>query len=334
MSSMESAYPGRRLLVFGSGFIASRFARYARDLLGWQVGVVYRNFRNPDLEELYLGRLPEDQGSLAKMISAFAPTDTLIAVGSSFVPAINRDIGGALDEHLNTTVFIFNAHLFAPSVTLNRMLVIGSASEYGVFDDEPVCENHPTRPQDAYGVIKLAQYQLGLHYSKVYKLPVVHVRQFNVTGPGQTLRFVVPSICSQAAKHAACGVVPDRPCRIIAGNTAVRRDFLAIDDVCAAYARLFDQGEAGEAYNVCSGITHSINELIDIASASVGLKLEVEVSQDLVRENERVRSIICGSPRKLLDLGWRPGKPMEKLIPEMISYYKEDEVFLSSATPQ
>lgn len=321
-----SEMPVRRLMVFGSGFIASHFALYARDVLGWRVGVVYRNFRNPELEPLLLGKLPDEAPDLSAMLERFQPTDILIAVGSSFVPAINRDIGKALDEHLNTSLFILNALLAASSVKPGRIIMIGSASEYGAFDDAPVNESHPTQPQDAYGVIKLAQYQSGLHYVRAHGLPIVHVRQFNVTGLGQNLRFVVPSICSQAAAFANRALPPGTTCSLIAGNVAVRRDFLSITDVCEAYRHLLDKGVVGDAYNVCSGVTHSINELITMASASIQLNLEVKVNQELVRESDRAKSIICGDPRKLMALGWAPHLPMEELIPAMIAHYRASGV--------
>ena len=315
----------RRLLVFGSGFIASHFALYARDVLGWHVGVVYRHFRNPALEDLILEKLPNEESGLSDILERFRPTDMLIAVGSSYVPAINRDIGKALDEHLNTTIFILNALLAASSEKPMRILVVGSASEYGIFDNAPVDETHTAQPQDAYGVIKLAQYQAGLHYVKMYGLPIVHVRQFNVTGVGQSSSFVIPSICSQAAAFANSTIAPDKSYHIIAGNTAVRRDFLSITDVCEAYHYLLDKGIAGEVYNVSSGITYSIDELIMMASVSVQLKFEVKVDQELIRKSDRVKSFICGNPRKLCALGWVPRIPMEELIPAMIAHYRASQ---------
>ena len=319
------AQPNRRLLVFGSGFMASHFALYARDVLGWHVGVVYRNFRNPDLESLIFEKLPNEELELSEMLERFRPTEILIAVGSSYVPTVNRDIGKALDDHLTTMIFILNALLAAHSIKPMRILVVGSASEYGIFENAPVEETHFTQPQDAYGVIKLAQYRISLHYVKVHGLPIVHIRQFNVTGLRQNLSFVVPSVCSQAAIFANSTVVSDATFRIIAGNTAVRRDFLSITDVCEAYRCLLDKGVAGEVYNVSSGITHSIDELIMMASECVQLKLEVLVDEELVRASDRIQSFICGDPRKLKALGWIPRIPMEELIPVMIAHYRANQ---------
>jgi GDP-4-dehydro-6-deoxy-D-mannose reductase len=93
-------------------------------------------------------------------------------------------------------------------------------------------------------------------------------------------------------------------------------------DACNAYCHLLDKGVIGETYNVCSGITHSIDQLIAMASASVRLKLEVKVSQEITRENDQAKLTICGNPRKLMALGWIPRLPMEELIPAMITHYR------------
>jgi len=151
-------------------------------------------------------------------------------------------------------------------------------------------------------------------------LPVIHVRQFNVTGAAQDSRFVLPSICrqiAQATRHRAEGVAH----RIVAGNISVRRDFLAIEDVCAAYRTLLLSGTAGEVYNVCSGRAYRIADLIALAGEVAQLQVDVEVSTQLLRENDKVQSNICGDPAKLMLLGWSPKVQMRELITQMIENY-------------
>jgi GDP-4-dehydro-6-deoxy-D-mannose reductase len=316
---------GKRVVVFGSGFIASNFARYARDKLGWMVRVVYRRYENPQLSGFHLSRLPESSGEVAAFLEDWAPTEVVIAVGSSFVPAINRDIGSALEAHVNATLFILNALVALRRHQVSKILIVGSASEYGVFGEHSVDETHPTQPQDAYGVIKLAQYHVGRYYLTVHGLPVVHVRQFNVTGVGQDLRFVIPSICSQATRlRALTGTQDDAQRRLVVGNIHVRRDFLSIDDVVEAYRCLLMCGSPGEAYNVCSGVTHSIEELIRIIGKAVGIDFEMDVDQELVRESDKVKSVICGNPGKLKALGWAPARTIEAIIDSMLAYHAAD----------
>ncbi len=320
MISTGGGTPQRRLLVIGSGFIAAAVARAAADDWGWPVAGIYRNYNNPDFDGLPCHQLPPTVAQLTQLIAQINPTDIIVSLGSSFVPEINRNLDCALSEHLNGPMLVLDAVSRLQRPLTGKIIVIGSASEYGEFDDDPVNEQHPPRPRDHYGLIKLSLRHIGLHYQQQHGLPVIHVRQFNVTGAAQDSRFVLPSICrqiAQATRHRAEGVAH----RVVAGNISVRRDFLAIEDVCAAYRTLLLSGMAGEVYNVCSGRAHRIADLIALAGEVAQLQVDVEVSTQLLRENDKVQSNICGDPAKLMQLGWSPKIQMRELITQMIKKY-------------
>ncbi len=307
----------RTLLIVGSGFIAAELARTAQREWGWSVEVLFRNYRNPALEGVPNSPLPSGMDELIYLLERVQPTDVVIATGSSFVPEINRDVEKALDQHLNSTLMILDALTRLMQPLRGRVLVIGSASEYGEFSEGPVDERHPAQPRDHYGLIKLSLRHLGLYFQRAHGLPVIHLRQFNVTGPGQDGRFVLPSICRQIAQGAivtgSCQVV-----RVVAGNTSVRRDFLAIADVCCAYRALMLFGEPGEVYNICSGGTYRISELISMAAEVAGVRAEVDVSSQLMRESDKAQAVIWGDSSRLRSLGWAPQVPMRDLLAQMI----------------
>jgi GDP-4-dehydro-6-deoxy-D-mannose reductase len=308
------------LLIVGSGFIGAALACTAQLEWGWSVKVLFRNYCNPALNKVPNSRLPPDLGELVRLLDRVQPTDVVIATGSSFVPDINRDIEKALDQHLNGTLLILDALTRLRQPLRGRVLVIGSASEYGEFSESPVDERHPAYPRDYYGLIKLSLRHLGLHFHRAYCLPVVHVRQFNVTGPGQDSRFVLPSICSQIANGARASAVVGGV-RVVAGNTAVRRDFLSISDVCRAYRTLMLHGEPGEVYNVCSGQAYRISDLISMAAEVAGVRAEVEVSSQLLRESDKIQAVIRGDPSRLRLLGWALQVPMRDLLAQMIEHF-------------
>ncbi|NUT60282.1 GDP-mannose 4,6-dehydratase [Herbaspirillum sp. C9C3] len=308
----------RRLLIVGSGFIATHLANAAHAKWGWQVQMIYRNHRPAVPEGIRLHQLPSDVTTLSSLVTAVAPTDIIIALGSSFVPEINRDLGEAMRQHLDGPLMVMDAISRLPVRLAGHVLIIGSASEYGQFPEHPVDESFPTNPQDHYGHLKLTLHELGLYYHRHHGVPVVHVRQFNVTGTQQDSRFVLPSICRQIVEGARQG---RKEFSIVAGNTTVSRDFLAIDDLCRAYQTLLLHGQAGQVYNVCSGQAHRISELIDLGGKLVGARVEVKVSEHLLRENDKVQSIICGNPARLQALGWSPKTSMRDLLASMIAHY-------------
>src|SRR5262249_12294848 len=112
---------------------------------------------------------------------------------------------------------------------------------------------------------------LGLQAWLGYRLEVLRVRAFNHLGPGQTSRFVAPALAERIALNELEGseVVP-------VGNLTPRRDFTDVRDVVRAYRLLVENGEPGEAYNVCTGVALAISELADrlVALASRPMRLE------------------------------------------------------------
>ena len=142
---------------------------------------------------------------------------------------------------------------------IEKILVIGSASEYGKFYDTAITENFPLHPTSLYGLDKICLYNASMYYYE-RGLPIVHVRQFNTTGPLQRETFVLPSFCKQAAEIEK-GI---REPKMFVGDLNQERDFIDIRDTCRAYSLLFEEGLAGQVYNVSSGNCISINELLYI----------------------------------------------------------------------
>jgi nucleoside-diphosphate-sugar epimerase len=91
------------------------------------------------------------------------------------------------------------------------------------------------------------------------KLPIVIVRPFNYTGQGQSDNFLLPKIVSHFRRKEA---------RIELGNLAIARDFSDVRMVARSYRKLLAAAPAGEAFNVCSGRSHSLGEVIDLFPTS------------------------------------------------------------------
>src|SRR5690606_16141947 len=120
-------------------------------------------------------------------------------------------------------------------------------------------EDTPLRPSSPYSVSKVTQDMLGLQYFIAHGMPVVRVRPFNHMGPGQSEGFVAPDFAMQIARIEAGLQEP----RMYVGNLDALRDFLDVRDVVRAYQLLMAHGVAGEVYNVASGETHSIRDLLN-----------------------------------------------------------------------
>jgi len=162
-----------------------------------------------------------------------------------------------------------------------RVLLVGSADEYGVVpaDEMPIAETHAVNPASPYALAKSVQNQFGAMFNTLYGVDTVMTRSFNHTGPGQREDFVLSNFARQVAEIKRGRHEPV----IDVGNLEIRRDFLDVRDVCDAYVVLLKKGRRGETYNVCSGNSYRIRDLLDRICALAGVTVQVRVDQARIR---------------------------------------------------
>jgi len=202
-----------------------------------------------------------------------------------------------------------------------RVLVVGSSEEYGLVgpEDLPVDEDTPLRPRSAYAVSKVTQDLLGLQYYLAHKLHVVRVRPFNHIGPRQRTGFVAPDLASQIA----AAELGQQPSYLELGNLTARRDFCDVRDVVRAYVLLVTSGEPGEVYNVGSGESHSVQELLDTLLAMSRVPITVRQNPDRMRPSD-IPDIVCDATRIRQQTGWRTTIPLAQSLRDILEYWREE----------
>ena len=201
-----------------------------------------------------------------------------------------------------------------------RMLVVGSAEEYGLADarDLPLREDAPLRPQSPYASSKVAQGFLALQYTLAYRLPIVRTRTFHHTGSRRGEAFAESSFARQLAEIEA-GL---RPPVVNVGNLDAVRDFTDVRDVLRAYWLLLEKGEPGETYNVCSGRGVRIGDLLDLLIRLCGIDIEVRMDPQKVRPAEIPE--VVGDPSKIrAATGWQPDVPLERTLRYLLDGWRE-----------
>ena len=133
------------------------------------------------------------------------------------------------------------------------------------------------------------------HLARTYadRLPLVLTRPFNYTGPGQAPQFLIPKLVSNFARRAPV---------VELGNLHVEREYNDVDFVCRSYLHLLAHGEPLGLYNICTGITYTLDDVIARLRRLVGHNIEVRVSPAFVRANEIQQ--LCGDPTRLQAV-WR-----------------------------
>ncbi|MGH8164244.1 MAG: NAD-dependent epimerase/dehydratase family protein, partial [Rhodanobacteraceae bacterium] len=166
------------------------------------------------------------------------------------------------------------------------VVLASSANIYGNARVEPITEDTPPAPANDYAVSKLAMEYMARLWAD--RLPIVITRPFNYTGVGQSGQFLLPKIVA----HFRRGMR-----EIELGNTRVWRDFSDVRDVARAYTAIVAAAPIGQTLNLCSGVAHSLAEVLDMMAAIAGYHIEVRVNPAFVRANEVLR--LTGSNARL-----------------------------------
>lgn len=272
---------GRRALITGlRGFTGYYMAReltaagyrvYGTVMPGEQVG--------PDIFPVDLC----DREAVARMVDEVQPDVVAHLAGIAFVAHTNAEL--IYRVNVVGTRNLLEA-LADGKHRPTSVLLASSANIYGNASVPVIDENVPPAPANDYAVSKLAmEYMARLWMDK---LPITIARPFNYTGVGQADNFLLPKIVSHFRRNEK---------RIELGNLAIARDFSDVRMVARAYRRLMAVAPAGEAFNVCSGSSHSLANLIDMMSEIAGYHIDVHVNPAFVRANDVLT--LSGSNSKL-----------------------------------
>ncbi len=202
----------------------------------------------------------------------------------------------------------------------SKVLIVSSADVYGSVaqDDLPIDEETPLRPVSPYAVSKIAQDFLGLQYYLSYGVKVVRVRPFNHIGPRQSARFVVPSFAKQIAEIEKGGKEPT----IYVGNLSSKRDFTDVRDMMAAYLLAIEKGDLGDVYNIGSGVSHQIQEILDMLLSFSLKKISVKIDKAKFRPKDELE-LVCDKNKFTKQTGWEPKINIEKTLKDTLDYWRD-----------
>jgi GDP-4-dehydro-6-deoxy-D-mannose reductase len=200
-----------------------------------------------------------------------------------------------------------------------RVLLVGSADEYGTVDAAalPIREETAPNPQSPYALAKAIQNQYGRMFARLYRVDAIMTRSFNHTGPGQREAFVLASFAKQVVEIRR----GTRAAEIEVGNLDVRRDFLDVRDVCDAYVVLLKKGRMGETYNVCSGRSYGIGDLLHEVCALADVHVTIRV--DVARLRPVDMPELRGDPSKMrAHTGWTAKVPIRETLKSLLAYWE------------
>ncbi|PYQ53531.1 MAG: dTDP-glucose 4,6-dehydratase [Acidobacteria bacterium] len=260
----------RYLVTGGAGFIGSNFIRFLFGKYGDDAQVV-------NLDKLtYAGireNLAEYEGKKNYRFihgDITNPADVAGAYGDGVDVVVNFAAETHVDRSLmeagsfihtdvhGVLVLLEEARKHAPK--LKRFIQISTDEVYGSIDRGSFKETDPLSPRNPYSASKAGGDRMAYAYAQTYGLPVIITRASNNFGPWQYPEKLIPLFVTNA--------IDDRPLPLYGDGQNVR-DWLFVEDHCAAIDFLVDRGENSEVYNIGGGnerenreITRKILEIL------------------------------------------------------------------------
>lgn len=262
------------LLTGASGFIGKTLSSYL-EKLGYQVL-----------------KFTRELGDIANKTSweSIEKTEFVIHLASrNFVPDSWKESSEFLESNVVGT-----SRALEYAKIHNAKTIYVSAYLYGTPTDLPINENHPISPNNPYALSKFLAEEVCKFHANFLEQSITILRLFNVYGPGQRTEFLIPTLVSQCLNGNVISVLDLKP----------KRDYVFIEDVLDAIQKGMNKAGGLQIYNIGSGLSYSVKEIIDIIQKICGSNLPVK-SQDVVRPNE-INDVVADISRARKNLGWIP----------------------------
>jgi dTDP-glucose 4,6-dehydratase len=230
---------------------------------------------------------------------------------------VDRSILGAAD-FVRTNVSGTQVLLeIANQRKMKRFLQVSTDEVYGSLGDTGLfTEETPLHPNSPYSASKAGADMLALAYHHTFSLPVVITRCSNNYGPYQFPEKLIPLLIANALN--------DKPLPVYGDGKNVR-DWLHVEDHCAAIDSVFHDGKIGEIYNVGGS-----NEWMNIDIVKLVLKLVNKPESLITFVQDRLghdRRYAIDSSKIRRELNWKPGYTFERGIQETVQWYIDNRTW-------
>lgn len=300
-----------RALITGSQGFVGRYMRQELEENGYEtIGLDLHSGEKTFQADLL------DAGGLAKAVCGIRPDVVLHLAGQANVAFSWKFPQRTMEMNVIGSINLMEAvRALDPAI---RMVMIGSSDQYGALGEhgELVREDTELKPQTPYAISKTAQEEMARVYVRARGMNICMTRSFNHCGVGQKEGFLIPDFAAGIARVEK-GLQPT----LRVGNLTPRRDFTHVRDVVRAYRLIAERGIAGEVYNVGSGVTRSVQEILDSLCAMAKCHIPVEQTPDKMRPSDT--PVICCDHSKLTkQTGWEPEISVELILKEILEEWR------------
>jgi dTDP-glucose 4,6-dehydratase len=309
----------RLFVTGGAGFIGSNYVRWVLSRTDDEVTVydalTYAGNRETlrDVEQRYGSRFAfvhADICDLAALAQALPGHDAVVHFAAE--SHVDRSIAGPEDFAMTNCVGTNLVMHAARRAGVSRVLHISTDEVYGSVPEGSSTEADRLEPRSPYSASKAGSDLIALSYFTTYGLPVMVTRSSNNFGPWQYPEKVIPLFVTNLLDGAN---VP------LYGDGLNQRDWLYVEDNCAAVDLVLRRGAPGEVYNVGAGVEMPNRELTDRLLALAGAGPErIDYVPDRPGHDRRY-SVDCS---KVKALGWSAHHPLDEALAETFKWYQDN----------
>ena len=257
--------PVKNLVTGGAGFIGSHLVDRLLDA-GGEVTVL-DNFstghtQNLDHAKQKIELIEADIAESGIWQDSFRDIDRVfhLAALADIVPSIEQPA----EYYRSNVTGTFNVLEACRKHEVKKLVYSASSSCYGIPDGYPTNETAEIKPQYPYALTKYLGEAQVMHWCQVYRLPTVSLRFFNVYGPRSRTSGTYGAVFGVFLAQKLAG----KPFTVV-GDGEQTRDFTFVTDIVDALVAAADSGLAGEAINIGSDNTYSINSLVALLGGDV-----------------------------------------------------------------
>jgi len=253
----------------------------------------------------------ESFASIFKVVADVQPDECYHLAAQSFVSYSFDDEFSTFNTNINGTHFILGA--LRQLVPRCRFYFAGSSEMFGKVARVPQDEDTPFHPRSAYGISKVAGYELTRNYREAYNAYAVSGILFNHESPRRGFEFVTRKVTSGIAR-----ILSGQATQVALGNLEARRDWGHAREYVEAMWRMLQQDEPDD-YVVATGETHSVREFCEAAFAEANLDYrEYVVKDERFFRPAEVDLLVGNAAKARRVLAWEPKITFCELVREMV----------------
>jgi NAD dependent epimerase/dehydratase len=201
---------------------------------------------------------------------------------------------------------------------ISKFVHVSTSEVYGTAKYVPIDENHPLQPQSPYSASKIGADAIAMSFKNSFEIPVSIARPFNVYGPRQSSRAVIPTIISQ---------ILAKKDQIDLGDVTPTRDFNFVKDTCTGLMKILESDKTiGKTINIGSNSEISIRELFEKICLIMNSNPELKESEDRLRpKNSEVFRLKCDNSEIKNLVNYQPNFSLEKGLKQTIDWFLDKE---------